>query len=185
MRAALRIIAVVVVSVFVAWLLATLLSALSDIEQSQDDRADLRSLITEQQDTIDRLKGQVVDLGGVPVDAGPLPSDPIVIPGVRGEPGPPGRDGRDGESIVGEPGRDGSDGESITGAPGGQGPPGESIVGPQGERGPMGGQGDRGPAGGDGRGVESIECTDDGWVVTYTTGETHNAGDCRPVLIDP
>lgn len=60
----------------------------------------------------------------------------------------------------GEAGGDGTDG--VDGTPGADGAPGKD-----------------GADGKDGRSVESTQCTDDGWVVTYSDGSTENAGRCR------
>lgn len=92
------------------------------------------------------------------------------VPGPAGKPGDPG-----GKGDKGDPG------ESITGP---QGAPGESIVGPAGPPGPKGDPGESitGPAGKDGtpgRGITAAMCGTDGrWSLTWTTGETTDAGPC-------
>jgi hypothetical protein len=77
--------------------------------------------------------------------------------------------------FTGQRGPRGRDGD--TGAPGADstvpGPPGADSTVP----GPPGADGKDGK---DGRGITDTQCTDDGWVVTYSDGETQNAGECRP-----
>lgn len=112
-------------------------------------------------------------------------------PGADGDPGIPGTDGADGA-----PGEDGEDGAPGTdGAPGSTGPKGsqggtgtrgrDGATGPPGPQGPAGPRGetgpagDRGPAGSNGRGITDAQCGTDGrWTITYTDGNTDDAGPC-------
>lgn len=92
--------------------------------------------------------------------------------GDRGEPG---------ESVTGPRGEPG---ESVTGP---RGMPGESVTGPKGDRGepgadstvpgPPGGDGQDGADGSDGRGIASLTCDGDRFVVTWSDGteQTTNA----------
>lgn len=124
-------------------------------------------------------------------------------PGTDGTPGPPGEPGADGSP--GEPGVQGAPG--ATGEPGAAGeagtPGANGAPGAAGERGPAGPKGDAGPAGpkgdagakgepgakgdpgpagvdgADGRGITDAQCGTDGrWDITWTTGETTDAGPC-------
>lgn len=124
--------------------------------------------------------------------------------GPRGEPGPEGDTGPQGSpgdlGDMGPPGADGEDGapgeDGVDGAPGEDGAVGPA--GPSGEPGPMGPEGPAGPAGADGEdgadgatgpagppgptgtGIDSMQCTDGYWVVTYTDGTTQTTNaTCR------
>lgn len=106
-------------------------------------------------------------------------------PGTAGPPGGPGSPGTPGEAgSAGEPGAAGG-----PGAPGGDGPKGDpGPPGPKGDPGPAGpagadgapgAPGETGPSGADGRGITDAQCGADGrWDLTWTTGETTDAGPC-------
>ena len=120
---------------------------------------------------------------GAPGADGP-PGEPGAqgAPGATGEPGAPGDPGAAGEA--GTPGAAGA-----PGAAGERGPAGpKGDAGPAGPKGDAGAKGDPGPAGAtgpagvngaDGRGITDAQCGTDGrWDITWTTGETTDAGPC-------
>lgn len=116
----------------------------------------------------------------------------------QGEPGPPGP--------VGAAGRPGKDAPAVTdaqlfgtvegyctlyicrGNDGAQG--GKGDKGDRGDKGDPGQPGADstvpGPAGADGRGIQSLYCDDitGRWTVTYTTGESADAGTCKTPIIE-
>lgn len=116
-----------------------------------------------------------------PLDVDELPVGRTGADGAPGDQGAPGRDGR--------PGRDGQDGTDGTDGTDGQPGP-QGLTGPQGDAGSSGTDGQPGPPGpagadgqpgADGRGITDAQCDPDTdrWVVTWTTGETTDAGTCR------
>lgn len=122
---------------------------------------------------VEQVKGQRGEAG---------PQGPAGPPGVPGKPGTPGKDGipgaagKDGakgtDGLPGEPGAKGADGSN--GADGAPGP-----AGPAGADGAPGRAGPTGPSGADGRGITNAVCGTDGrWSITWTTGETTDAGPC-------
>lgn len=113
-------------------------------------------------------------------------------PGPVGPTGPAGKDGRPGldSTVPGPTGPIGPPGSDST-TPGPQGAPGtdgrdgqdSTVPGPAGPPGPTGPQG---PPGLDGRGIQSLFCDDitGRWTVTYTTGESADAGTCKTPIIE-
>jgi hypothetical protein len=127
------------------------------------------------------------------------------LPGPAGPPGASGQAGANGKTgPSGSPGATGSAGPSgkvgpsgskgATGLTGGQGPAGkdgtDGLAGPAGPSGPPGSTGPTGPAGQngtdgtngkDGRSIESTDCVDGRWVVTYSDGTSQTTnGVCIP-----
>jgi hypothetical protein len=152
--------AVVCVSLFVSW-------RLYDYVAESNEKQEI-------------LAGQVERMGGTPVVEPDEPIPPMVGErGPKGDRGDRGPRGPEGER--GEPGDDGEDGaRGPQGEPGKDGEDGKD--GQDGQDGSAAAKGDPGPPG---RGIASMECTDDGWIVTYTDGQSENAGDCRAQIIPP
>lgn len=109
---------------------------------------------------------------------------------VPGPPGVAGADGADGtngaEGTDGAPGADGED-SSVPGPQGERGPRGpagedgsdSTVPGPAGPSGPPGPPGEDGTDGSNGRGITDAQCGSDGrWTITFTDGETDDAGPC-------
>lgn len=121
-------------------------------------------------------------------ERGPLgPVGPVGAPGERGPVGPlgpvgpkgdVGDDGVAGLSFQGPPGPAGADST----VPGPQGEPGADStvpgpVGPQGEQGPAG---ENGAPGKDGRGLNDMQCGENGrWTAYWSDGTTSDSGVCR------
>lgn len=168
---------------------------------SQDDVQN--RVILQQENTINKLRDQIYQLGETPAASAPSQSEidkatspipgPVGQTGAKGDPGQNATNDQVAGAVqdycaahggcIGAPGQTGAagpagkDGQSgADGANGAVGPPG-----PPGADGAQGPAGPAGPAGSDGRGVTSITCQNDGsWLITYTDGTTSTTqGPCK------
>jgi len=142
------------------------------------------SLITKQDNIINKLREQIQDLGKVPVAEAPSKGDlDKALQGPQGVPGEPGERGSQGPKgdpgTPGQPGATGPSGEpGVPGSNGSDGAPGPQ--GPQGDPGPQGPAGAVGPAGATGASVTNVVCrydnsnntTDLIFMVTDSNGST-------------
>lgn len=134
--------------------LLLLLGSIKDNAQ-QNEIAGLYDTATANADSVEKLRDQVIGLGGVPVVASPEVPGPPGSPGANGPrgdtgpQGPPGSEGQPGPAgapgLLGQTGPGGAAG--VPGEPGPQGPPGEpgtngtnatGVQGPPGAAGPPG-----------------------------------------------
>lgn len=146
---------------------------------------------TEQPDDVAQETEGARGATGAPGATGrPGPKGDMGEPGRQGPPGPPGEPGSGGSpGPAGRPGADGDAGPTGSdGTPGEPGPPGvPGPAGPVGPTGPAGPAGPTGPAGADGRGIDHVECADDGtWLFYFTDDPTTPvpvAGPCRFTLV--
>lgn len=174
---ALRTFVIVAAVLLGAWATSAFLELARQQQTATKEQAALRDRIVhlESQSTV--LSKQVESLGGQPFVVPDTAKEIVAVPGPRG---PQGSDGERGDD-----GRDGADGVGRTGATGGVGERGaDGADGADGATGPQGPAGATGPEGPAGRGIQSLECVDGTWRVTFTDGETDDAGNCAPELVD-